>query len=96
MVSSGKNGKNMPKLVRLGNSILSSVLHSTEYLHHSFFLTEGRQPGGRPSDAHFLSVLLGTAVVYPEQMDHSLASAGGYAHLTRLVSISSLRNHFLL
>lgn len=87
----------MPKLVKLGNTILSSVLHSTEYLHHSFFLVEGRQPGGRPSDAHFLSVLLGTAVVDLEQMDHSLAPAGGFAHLTLgLVSVSSLRNHCLL
>lgn len=44
----------MPKSVRLGNTILSSVLHSTEYLHYSLFLVEGRQPGGRPIDAHFL------------------------------------------
>lgn len=56
---------------------------------------EGRQPGGRPSDAHFLSVLLGTAVVDLEQMDHSLAPDG--AHLTLcLLSNSFLRNNFLL
>lgn len=87
----------MPKLVRLGNTILSSVLHSREYLHHSLFLVEGRQPGGRPSDAHFFSLLLGTAVVDAEHMDHSLAPGGGYTHLTLcLVSNPSLRNHFLL
>lgn len=58
----------MPKLVRLGNIISSSVPHSVEYVHHSFFLVEGRQPGGRPSDAYFLSILLGTALVDPEQI----------------------------
>lgn len=80
----------MPKLVRLGNTILSSVPHSTEYLHHSFFPVKGRQPRGRPSDAHFLC----------PTWDCSCGSRANGSLLSpswRLYPFNSfLRNHFLL
>ena len=47
----------MPKLVRLGNVILSSILHSTERLHHSFFLAGDSWEGGTVMPIFLLSHL---------------------------------------
>lgn len=65
----------MPKLERLGNVILSSILHSTEHLHHSSFPAGDSQR--EHSHACFSSVPLGTAAADPGPMGHSLTLAGG-------------------
>lgn len=64
----------MPKLERLGNVILSSILHSTEHLHHSFPAGDSQR---EHSHARFSSVPLGTAAADPGPMGHSLTLAGG-------------------
>jgi len=47
----------MPKLVRLGNVILSSILHSTQCLHHSFFFAGDSREEGTVMPSFLLSHL---------------------------------------